>query len=101
MPHFAEWYRREEYALIREIMEDGDVFPLNFDEWEKNAESQRASAKSEGVIMMPVFLDPDEFFTFCMEQKISPTSASRAKFVISRGTAQQGLIITPPKIADT
>ena len=47
---FAPWYRREEYALIREIMEDGkDTFPLSFDEWERNAESERASAKREGT----------------------------------------------------
>jgi hypothetical protein len=28
--HFAPWYRREDYALIREIMEDGETFPLDF-----------------------------------------------------------------------
>ena len=48
--HFAPWYRRNEYALIREIMDDGeDSFPLSFDEWERNAESERASAKLEGT----------------------------------------------------
>ena len=37
---FAPWYRREEYALVREIMEDAeDTLPLSFDEWEKNAET--------------------------------------------------------------
>jgi len=49
MPRFAPWYRREEYALIREIMDDRDTLPLNFDEWEKNAESERVAAKREGV----------------------------------------------------
>jgi hypothetical protein len=44
-----------------------------------------------------VLLNPDEFFTFCIEQNISPSSASRAKFVFSRGAAQEGLIITPLK----
>ena len=59
--NFAPWYRREEYALIREIMEDGrESFPLSFDEWERNAESERASAKLEGTIIFPVIM-PDEF----------------------------------------
>jgi hypothetical protein len=44
MPNFAPWYRREEYALMREIMDDGEALPLTFDEWEKNAESERAVA---------------------------------------------------------
>jgi hypothetical protein len=40
MPVFALRYRRDNYALIREIMEDAeDTLPLSFDEWEKNAET--------------------------------------------------------------
>jgi hypothetical protein len=53
MPRFAPWYRREEYALVREIMEDGETFPLAFDEREKNAESERAAAKRDGVNIIP------------------------------------------------
>ena len=66
-------------------MDDKDTFPIDFDEWEKTAESGRATAKREGVVGTPVFLDPDEFITFCNEQKISPNSAARAKFVIEPG----------------
>jgi hypothetical protein len=50
MPRFAPWYRREEYALIREIMDDRDTLPLNFDEWEKNAESERAAVAPFGCL---------------------------------------------------
>jgi hypothetical protein len=57
MPRFAPWYRREDYALIREIMEDVEVFPHAFDEWEKNAENERAAARREGVSIVPVLLD--------------------------------------------
>ena len=91
MPRFAPWYRREDYALIREIMEDGETFPLNFDEWEKNAESERAAAKREAVSIIPVFLDPNEFFSFCHEKKISPNSATRAAFANSRGAASYSM----------
>ena len=91
MPHFAPWYRREEYALMREIMDDGEKLPLNFDECEKNAESERAAAKREGVTLISVFLDPDEFFTFCKEKKISPNRATAAAFASSRGAASYSL----------
>jgi hypothetical protein len=80
-----------EYALVREIMDDRDTLPLNFDEWEKNAESERAAAKREGVTLIPVFLDPDEFFTFCKEKKISPNSVTAAEFASSRGAASYSL----------
>jgi hypothetical protein len=59
MPRFAPWYRRQDYALVREIMEDAETFPRAFDEWEKNAENERAAAKRDGVNMIPVFLDPE------------------------------------------
>ena len=91
MPRFAPWYRREDYALIREIMDDGDTLPLAFDEWEKNAESDRAAAKREGISIIPVFIDPHEFFSFCNEKKISPNSTTRAQFASSRGAASYSL----------
>jgi hypothetical protein len=88
---FAPWYRRDDYALIREIMEDGETFPLAFDDWEKNADSERAVEEREGISIIPVFIDPDEFFTFCMEKKISPNSATAAAFASSRGAASYSM----------
>ena len=76
--HFAPWYRRDAYALMREILHDGETLPLSFDEWERNAESARVATACEGVRTIPVFLDPDEFFMFCKEQKISPNIATAA-----------------------
>ena len=84
MPNFAPWYRREEYALM---MDDGEALPLTFDEWEKNAESERAVATCEGVSIIPVLFAPDEFFAFCKEKKISPNRATAAAFAGSRGRA--------------
>jgi hypothetical protein len=86
--HFAPWYRREDYALIREIMEDGeDTLPLTFDEWERNAECERETAKREGIIIIPVLLDPDEFFSFCKRRKIPLNKTMREGFANSRGAA--------------
>ena len=87
MPNFAPWYRRDEYALMREIMDDGETLPLTFDEWEKNAESERAVAKGEGVSIIPVLVAPDEFFAFCKEKKIALDRATAAGFASSRGAA--------------
>ena len=91
MPRFAPWYRHDDYALVREIMEDRETFPLDFDEWENKAESELAAAKRDGVNITPVFLDPDEFFTFCKEKKIPPDTVTAAEFVNSRGAASYSM----------
>ena len=92
MPRFAPWYRRDDYALVREIMEDAeDTLPLTFDEWQETAESERAAARREGVIVIPVFLDPAEFFNFSKEKKISPKRTTAAEFASSRGAASYSL----------
>jgi hypothetical protein len=83
MPNFAPWYQSNEYALMREILEDGDTLPLTFDEWEANAESERETAR-----LIPVFIEPDEFFSFCKEKKISPSRKTAAEFASSRGSAR-------------
>ena len=31
MVHFAAWFRREDYQRIRQIMDDSDKFPPEFD----------------------------------------------------------------------
>ena len=89
--HFTPWYRREDYALIREIMEDGEDLPLAFDEWEKNAECELAAAKREGTITIPVFIYPDEFFSFCDKWKIPLNKKTRAEFANSRGAASHSI----------
>ena len=86
MSIFAPWYRRNEYSLMREILEDGDTLPLTFDEWEATAESQRGAAR-----LIPVFIEPDEFFSFCKEKKISPNTVNAAEFARSRGAARYSL----------
>ena len=68
------------WTMVRQL-------PLTFDEWEKNAESERAVAKREGVSIIPVLFAPDEFFAFCREKKISPNRATAAAFAGSRGAA--------------
>jgi hypothetical protein len=61
MPHVAPWYRREDYARVREIMDDGNRLPLTFDEWERVAEDQLATAAANGIEIKPVILEPEKF----------------------------------------
>jgi len=90
MPHFAAWFRREDYQRIRQIMDDADKFPTDFDAWEERAKGQVEEATRQGLTITPVILDPDEFLAYCEEKKIPPGSMARSTFAISRGIATDG-----------
>ena len=73
-------------------MDDGkDTFPLSFDEWERNAESERASANLEGTSLISVVIAPDEFLSFCNKWKIPLNKTTCAEFANSRGAASHSM----------
>jgi hypothetical protein len=89
MADFASWYRREDYQRIRQIMDDGDEFPVSFDQWEINAQRGIARSAALGVTLETVIFDPDEFIAFCDSEKIPRDSKARAMFGVRRGFAKR------------
>jgi hypothetical protein len=70
-------------------MDDGARLPRTFDEWERTAKSQVASAAANGITIEPVILDPEEFLAFCKAENFRKRgSAERAHFAVARGTAK-------------
>ena len=87
--HFAPWYRREDYALLREIMDHGSL-SLSMSGREMPSANARQQ-KREGTITVPVFIGPDEFFSFCMRRKIPLNKTTRPEFANSRGAASYSM----------
>jgi hypothetical protein len=89
MPHVAPWYRREDYVRVREIMDDRDVLPRTFDEWERTAKEQLAELAARGIEITPVIVDPDEFLAYCEREKLSRRgNRERGMFAIAREHAR-------------
>jgi hypothetical protein len=80
----------EDYGAYPEIMEDGKTFPLDFNEWEKNAESERAAAKrgSEHFTSLPRRW---RILHVLQREEISPNRTTAAEFTNSRGAASYSL----------
>jgi hypothetical protein len=57
MEHVAPRYRSEDYARIREIMDDGKKMPASFLGWKEAADRQLAVAKARGVVTKTVTID--------------------------------------------
>jgi len=87
--HVGSWYRREDYDRIREIMDDGPAMPATFDEWEKIANETIAQAKTQGIVIKLVIIDPVGFVKFCEAKKIPRGSKERMEYAVSK---EAGLI---------
>ena len=89
MPHVAPWYRPEDYARVREIMDDGDRMPRTFDEWERIAKDQLATAAAKGIEIKPVILEPEKFLAYCKGQNFyGRGSKERSMFAVAMGSAK-------------
>ena len=82
MEHVAPRYRSEDYARIREIMDDGKKMPASFLGWKEAADRQLAVAKAGGVVTKRVTIDPEKFVAFCSERQLPGGSGERTAFVL-------------------
>lgn len=81
------WYRREHYARIREMMEDGHLLPATFDKWLYRAEKALEQAVNKGVIPVKAYLDPEPFVSWCRERNLRLDSDARNQFAASVAAA--------------
>jgi hypothetical protein len=89
MPHVAPWYRREDYDRVREIMDDGDRLPPTFDEWERVANDQLATAAANGIEIKPVIVEPEKFLAYCKGQNFHGRgSKERSMFAVAMESAK-------------
>jgi hypothetical protein len=75
------WYRREDYARIREIMEDADSLAPSYDHWLTAAENNEAEARRVGVQVVRVPVDPETFTRWCVDRGSARTRTARVEFV--------------------
>jgi hypothetical protein len=59
------WYKRADYARLRQIMVDGEEFPPSFDRWQRRAEDSERRLKADGRPVVRVHIDPQEFVAWC------------------------------------
>ena len=61
------WFRRGDYARLIGLFKDGDKFPRSYDEWLAKAETGRRGLEAQGVNVVAIHIDPDEFPVWCAE----------------------------------
>ena len=76
------WYRREEYARVRELCVDVGQFHETYEQWERNALQlvQKLQGVSVQVCKVPVVLD--EVLAWCAERSKPFDSSARSEYAM-------------------
>lgn len=74
------WYKRADYALILEVMEDKEKLPLTFDKWQSKAEQFERQAKASGKTVARAYIDPDHFVAWCAENGLHVDANARGRW---------------------
>ncbi|WP_018262243.1 hypothetical protein [Methylobacterium sp. WSM2598] len=74
------WYRAEDYARLRALMQDADRLPTSHEAWRVSAEQVEGEVTRSGVAVVRVVVEPDEFAAWCNERGLRADGAARARF---------------------
>lgn len=73
------WIRKEDYAALVGIFEDGDVFD-SWEQWNERAEELEARMKGDGIVVFRAHLDPSTFAAWCAKRGLRPNREGRLAF---------------------
>jgi hypothetical protein len=88
------WYHREDWQKLKAIFTDSQVLPPSYEIWLEKAESGFRRAKSRGMIVEKVYIDPDTFPAWCRSRGLNIDAQARTAFageVVARMYLHQGV----------
>jgi len=74
------WYRQEDYAKIRSIMEDHRKLPPTYKQWLKKANKAVESSRAEGLLVEKAYIDPETFPAWCKSRGLNVDAKGRMDF---------------------
>jgi hypothetical protein len=87
------WYRDEAtYLRFREIIEDKDRLASPYDAWVVKSQKFIDDKAKEGMFLIKIKADPDEFIAWCKINSRKPDGSARMDFAImkTRGIVGSG-----------
>jgi hypothetical protein len=74
------WYKAENFVRLVAMFEDGDKLHRTYAEWLKAAEANYKRLCSQGVRVVKVDIDPDQFPKWCKTEGLKLNADARNKF---------------------
>jgi hypothetical protein len=74
------WYKKEDYERALAMFPDRDNLCATYEEWFECVQEHCATLKSQGVTVVPMPLDLDEFAMWCIMNGCAMDGPARASF---------------------
>jgi hypothetical protein len=78
------WYRRDQWARLRELAADADRLEEAYEDWLVGAQKTIVQMTATGVRVRRVDIDLDDLVGWCRREGCPLDSAARAAFVAER-----------------
>ncbi len=75
-----EWFERDDYPRILEVMSDTHRLPSAFDEWEKHALAGVQELQATRYNVIRTTIRSDAFADWCRERRLAPNAQGRLKY---------------------
>ncbi len=85
MVSFIAWYRREQWAYLKQVSVDSAKLEDDFDDWESNAENAIQKFIAQGMQIRKVDVEVNQFVKWCKRKKIPINGAARAQYAAKKG----------------
>jgi hypothetical protein len=82
------WYKEEHWDTLKAMFVDGDMLPLNFNDWQTRAEAMKKEVEAAGDAVIKVYIDPETFPAWCETKGLPMNSEARAQLAIEMAQAQ-------------
>ncbi len=86
------WYRREHWAVLREVSVDADRLEKTWDEWLPFAEARFAALQQQGIRVEKIVVDIIDMAKWCREMGREVDAPGRAAYVVYRLQQQRMLV---------
>ncbi|PKA14344.1 hypothetical protein [Leptospira haakeii] len=78
------YYKREQWTLIKDKMEDKDVLHPTWDEWRIDAENYLDTLASENKLYLRIEFDVNQFIDYCKDKNLPLVGRSRIQFISAK-----------------
>ncbi|MET0429310.1 MAG: hypothetical protein ABW026_12530 [Microvirga sp.] len=84
------WYRREDYAPLRDAMADAHILASTYEGWLAAALNNETVARQAGLDVVRVVIDPDVFAGWCAARGRAADAGARVDYVREAAAGDDG-----------